>query len=387
MNATPLSSSNQRKRFWIPTILFASTGLLALTAVPIYGFVYGYHWYQWLAFAIFGALCSFSIAAGNHRLWSHKSYEAHWSIRFLFILFSAAAMQNTTLNWCASHRYHHQFIDDNNRDPYSAGRGFWFSHMDWMMHEYPSSYLDYKNVKDLQRDKLVMWQHNNYVPIIIAMNLGLPIILGIITGDVLGMVLLAGVLRLVVNHHTTFMINSFGHLWGRRPYKGSISARDNAFLNLFVFGEGYHNYHHTFQIDYRSGIRWFQYDPTKWLIKSLSLVGLTYNLRVAPPIQIQKVKVEQLFKQAREKIEKTKDKESWQEILESEARGFAKLLKNWKSLQFLRHGEKHGQPPSEWELTSIQTKIQELEYGLKMQGKRLKTLIEKIRSIEGATTP
>ncbi|WP_444939871.1 hypothetical protein ACJJI3_12130 [Microbulbifer sp. ZKSA004] len=86
-------------------------------------------------------------------------------------------------------------------------------------------------------------------------------------------------------------------------------------------------------------------------------------------------------------FEKIKDKGSWQEILDSEICEFAKLLKKWKSLQFLRHGEKYGQPPSEWELTSIQTKIQELEYGLKMQGKRLKTLIEKIRPIKGAATP
>ncbi|WP_238152134.1 fatty acid desaturase [Microbulbifer sp. A4B17] len=346
MTATSQSSCNQRKRFWIPTILFASTGLLALTTMPLYGIVYGYHWYQWLAFALFGALCSFSVAAGNHRLWSHKSYEPHWLLRLLFILFSAAAMQNTTLNWCASHRHHHQFIDDNDRDPYSAGRGFWLSHIDWTMREYSSSYPDYKNVKDLQRDKLIMWQHNNYAPIIIAMNLGIPIILGITTGDILGMMLLAGVLRLVVNHYTTFMINSFGHMWGRRPYKGAISARDNSFLNLFVFGEGYHNYHHIFQIDYRSGIYWFQYDPTKWLIKTLSFAGLTRNLKVAPCVQIKKAKLDQFFKRAKENIEKAKEKENWQKILDGEAHAFASALSCWKSLQFTRNGVKHGPPPA-----------------------------------------
>ncbi|WP_445365640.1 acyl-CoA desaturase [Microbulbifer sp. ANSA001] len=375
MRTASTVNSDKRKCFWIPTILFSSTGFLALTAVPIYGVIHGYHWYQWLVFAVYGALCSFSVAAGNHRMWSHRSYEAHWSLRLLFALFTAAALQNTTLNWCAAHRHHHRHIDDNDRDPYSAKRGFWFSHIDWMMHDYPSGRLDYKNVNDLKRDKIVMWQFNHYVPITLAMNIGLPIALGALTGDIIGMFLLAGVLRVVVNHHTTFMINSLGHMWGKRPFRTDITARDNPFLNLFTFGEGYHNYHHTFQIDYRSGIRWYQYDPTKWMVKVLSWVGITRNLKKTATIQAYKAHLTTLFEEARQRLADSRYREFWQKWLAKEEQHLADVNSKWSNLQIRRNNKARQEPPPRWELKEIQTKIRELEYSLKMQSKRLKMVM------------
>ena len=114
------------------------------------------------------------------------------------------------------------------------------------------------------------------------MNLGVPLLLGLWHGDIWGCLLLPGLLRLVVSHHVTFFINSLAHYWGSRPYTTENTARDNGILALLTYGEGYHNFHHIFQWDYRNGVRWFQYDPTKWWIAFCSFVGLAKALRRVP---------------------------------------------------------------------------------------------------------
>src|SRR5262249_53937115 len=152
-----------------------------------------------------------SITAGYHRLWSHRAYEAHPALRMFFMLFGAMAIQNSIYIWAAGHRPHHRFVDDIDRDPYSIRRGMWFSHMAWMLSRYESGEPDFKYVKDLERDPIVMFQHRHYVPIVLAMNIVLPVLVGWLSGDVFGTVLLAGLLRLVINHHVTFFINSLAH--------------------------------------------------------------------------------------------------------------------------------------------------------------------------------
>jgi stearoyl-CoA desaturase (delta-9 desaturase) len=147
-----------------------------------------------------------------------------------------------------------------------------------------------------------MWQHKYYLPIVLAANFGITGLLGWLNGDILGMILIAGVARLVLVHHVTFFINSLAHIWGSRPYTDTNTARDNGVVALFTFGEGYHNYHHIFESDYRNGIRWWQYDPTKWLIKSLSWLKLTKNLRKTPEERIEKVKLQMQLKYAKKRL-------------------------------------------------------------------------------------
>ncbi len=110
------------------------------------------------------------------------------------------------------------------------------------------------------------------MPLALATNIGLPLLLGILFHDVWGMLILAGVLRLVWSHHVTFFINSLAHMWGSRPYTEDNSARDNPVLAVITYGEGYHNFHHNFAHDYRNSVRWWQWDPTKWLIAGLPAI-------------------------------------------------------------------------------------------------------------------
>ncbi len=109
--------------------------------------------------------CGISITAGYHRLWSHRAYGAHWSVRLFFMIFGAMALQNSILIWGSQHRTHHRFVDDVDKDPYSAKRGFWFSHMGWILRNYPSGRNDFTNARDLERDPIVMFQHRYYLPL------------------------------------------------------------------------------------------------------------------------------------------------------------------------------------------------------------------------------
>ena len=282
-------------------ILFIVLTLIAVVGTPLWAISYGFDWFEigvTIFLFYFTGMC---ITAGYHRLWSHKTYDAHPVVRTVLAIGGAMTVQNSILHWSSDHRIHHRHVDVNDKDPYSAKKGFWFSHMGWMLREYQAArYDDYSNCKDLQKDKIVMWQHNHYLPIVLISNFGITALLGWLNGDVLGMLLLAGVTRIVLVHHVTFFINSLAHIWGSRPYTDTNTARDNGVLAFFTFGEGYHNYHHIFEYDYRNGIKWWQFDPTKWLIKGLSFMGLTKNLRTCPEERIEKAKLAMELKYARD---------------------------------------------------------------------------------------
>lgn len=275
-----ISNTAKPDLIWLNMLVFSLTSLIAVIGVPLYAYFYDFHLSVIIAAMIATVFCGLSITAGYHRLWSHKAYAASPVVRFIFALGGAFSVQNSALHWSADHRRHHRYVDDNEKDPYSAKRGFWYSHMGWMLREYhEQDNGDYSNVKDLQRDPIVMWQHKYYLSLVLLMNVGVPIVFGLINGYLVESLLLVGFVRLVVSHHVTFFINSLAHMWGRQPYSDQNTAKDNPVVAFFTYGEGYHNYHHAFQYDYRNAIKWWQYDPTKWLIKSMSWLGLASNLK------------------------------------------------------------------------------------------------------------
>ena len=155
--------------------------------------------------------------------------------------------------------------------------------MGWMLFKlWPQPPID--NVADLKKDPLVMWQHRHIHLLAVLVSFGLPTLLGALWDGwigALGGFLIGGVAKVVMLQHGTFLINSACHTFGRQPYSTRCSARDSFFMALFTMGEGYHNYHHEFQHDYRNGVKPWQWDPTKWLIWSFSKIGLTSGLRRA----------------------------------------------------------------------------------------------------------
>jgi stearoyl-CoA desaturase (delta-9 desaturase) len=267
-------------------------------------------------FAVFMMATGLSITAGYHRLWCHRAYEAHPAVRLFFAVLGACAIQNSILHWSADHRKHHRFVDDRDLDPYPATRGFWFSHMGWILREYDHVENDFSNVKDLSRDPICVWQHKHYFLLVGLTNIALPLGIGFLHGKLWGTLVLAGLLRMVLNHHFTFFINSIAHIWGRRTYSENNTARDNGLIAYVTYGEGFHNFHHRFQYDYRNGVRWWHFDPTKWLIKTCSWLGLTWDLKQTSKFQIEKARLALQFSNAMAGLQQGPEADNWRQRLQ-----------------------------------------------------------------------
>lgn len=323
---------------WPAVIVLLGTPLAALILIPWYAWHHDFSLAAWISFVVFFAWSGMGITAGYHRLWAHRAYEAAWPVRLVLMLGGTLAIQNTILFWASGHRTHHRHVDHVDKDPYSAKRGFWYSHIGWMLRDYTSGTPDYKNSPDLLKDKMVMFQDRYYIPLVLLTNIGFPVALGLMVGDLWGVVLLAGLLRLVVNHQVTFFINSLCHMFGNQPYTDENTARDNFWLALFTWGEGYHNFHHIFQYDYRNGVKWWQYDPTKWLILSLSKIGLTKNLKRIPEFSIRKAEVAMKFKRAEKDLatyghNMHEDLVIIQQKIAQEYEAFGATLNEWAKLK------------------------------------------------------
>ncbi len=239
---------------------------------------------------IYAVFCELSITAGYHRLFSHQTYKAHWLVRAFFLIFGACALQGSAICWSVDHRIHHRNVDDNDKDPYSINKGFFWAHMGWLLYKTDEQLKENVSHQDLLDDPLVRFQYKHWVLIAVVIGFLLPgLIAGFGWGDFIGGVLVAGITRTVINHHSTFLINSLSHISGSQTYSDSHSARDNWFTAFLTFGEGFHNFHHEFPSDYRNGVRFYHFDPTKWLINGLSRVGLTSDLlRVRQEIIVRK---------------------------------------------------------------------------------------------------
>jgi stearoyl-CoA desaturase (Delta-9 desaturase) len=359
---------------WGNAIFFASTNLAAFTLVPLWGMTQGYSGAAWFFFAAFLVLGGMSITVGYHRLWAHHTFKARAPLRLVLAIFGAMALQNSILNWAARHRVHHRYVDDVSRDPHSIKRGFWHAHIGWMLREWPTTQADYSRVKDLEKDRIVMWQHRHYWTLVWATNLGLPLGLGLLLGDVIGMLLLAGVLRLVLSHHFTFFINSLAHMWGARPYSDQNTAVDNGMVALLTWGEGYHNYHHAFQADYRNGVQWWQYDPSKWLINLCAWTGLVYDRRRTPAFKIQRARLQMDLLRLSKLAEEGAVQGSWREAIEREYQRFRETVSQWQEVQARKVRAGKEAMNDRWLRTELRTSLKELEYRLKMQRRRLRAL-------------
>jgi stearoyl-CoA desaturase (delta-9 desaturase) len=358
------------------------TAAAAVTVVPWYGVSRGYSGAAWLWFGLFLIANELSITCGYHRLFAHATYQAHPALKLGYLLLGAMALQNSALLWSASHRAHHRYIDDPERDPYCARRGFWFSHIGWMLRNYPSGEPDLNFARDLQSEPLVMWQHRNYLGLALSMNLGLPLLVGWASGDTLGTFLLAGVLRLVFSHHLTFFINSLAHIVGRQPYSDDNTARDNALVALVTFGEGYHNFHHMFAHDYRNGVRWWQWDPSKWFINVMRWCGLAKNLKRTPWFKIQRARLDTQFRRAGRQLARRPGRAQIEQLrmrIAEEYEAFREAVADWTQLREQWLLETRRTMADRWERSLLQSRLKEVEHGMQLQIRRMRVLRAQLR--------
>ncbi|MEC4675256.1 MAG: fatty acid desaturase [Nitrospirota bacterium] len=273
LNPTPVATID-----FSTIILFSLVAIGAMIGLPTYAYYYDFSWVDWTMFVVLYIVTGLGITVGYHRMLAHRSFTCPDWVKTILLVAGGWALQNSGMKWASDHIRHHARCDQE-EDPYNAMRGFWYSHCGWLF--WRSPYRDEKYVSRLKQDPVVLWQEKYYLPIVLS-GLLLPFVVGFLyNGWVggLGCFLLAGVGRTFLVLNSTFCINSVCHLWGDQPHGDSNSSRDSWAVSLITFGEGYHNYHHMYQSDYRNGSMWYNFDPSKWLIYGLSKMGLASSLR------------------------------------------------------------------------------------------------------------
>lgn len=257
------------------TLFFTASPLAAVILVPLYFHRHGIEPGILILFVLGCIGTNLTITASYHRLFAHRSYQTRSWIRGLFLFFGAGAFQGSALRWATDHRRHHRKVDTP-EDPYSIGKGVFFAHYGWLF--FDDAELG-EIPQDLAQDRLIQFQHRHYLWMALLSGVAFPAALGWTLGSLEGGLILLALLRIVATQHSTFLINSFCHVLGRRPYSEDVSARDSVLMAFLTHGEGFHNYHHRFQSDYRNGVRWYHWDPTKWTIQALAAIGLASQLR------------------------------------------------------------------------------------------------------------
>jgi stearoyl-CoA desaturase (delta-9 desaturase) len=220
----------------------------------------------------------FAIGAGYHRLFSHRAYSTSRAFRFVLALLAQSTAQKSVLWWAAKHRHHHLHSDTEHDVHSPRHTGFLYSHLGWIFSRRHDTF-DEATVADLARYPELKWLHKFELAPAAVLAL-LCFLVGGWSGLFVGFFW-----STVLVYHATFCINSLAHVSGRKRYVTGDDSRNNWLLAVFTMGEGWHNNHHAFQSSVRQGFRWWEIDPTFYILKALSLVGVVWDLRM-PPKQV-----------------------------------------------------------------------------------------------------
>lgn len=241
-------------------------------------------WQSVVAVYLLGLASSIGVQAGAHRLWSHRAYKAKWQLRIILATLQTMALQNHIYEWCRDHRVHHKH-SETDADPHNSKRGFFFSHMGWLMvKKHPDVISKGKqiNLTDLINDPIVRYQKKFYIPLVILFWAIIPTLIPhYFWGETLWNSFFTCVpLRYLFALHNTWLVNSAAHMWGGKPYNESIEPRE-CVVRYILHGEGYHNYHHTFPWDYSASEHgWtINFNTATMFIDLFALIGWAYDLK------------------------------------------------------------------------------------------------------------
>ncbi len=269
-------SPPKRSTRWMAAIFMPVIAVIGVIGTPFYIYHYGLSVSEAVLFFFYLTATSFAITVGYHRYFSHMTFKTNAVVRFLLLFFGAAAFQKSALRWASQHRQHHQFTDTA-LDPHNSRKGFFYCHIGWIM--FYKHDVNFANVPDLSKDRLVVHQHEHYDLWSVSSGLVLPLLLGWASGHLLGAFIITFCLRITLILNMAFFINSSAHMGEDKKFDQKVSASDSWFWALLTNGEGYHSYHHKFPNDYRNGHRFHHWDPSKWMIYFLSRLGLTWDLK------------------------------------------------------------------------------------------------------------
>jgi stearoyl-CoA desaturase (delta-9 desaturase) len=274
LESMPNSPENQSKLNGVITGFFIAIHGLALLAPWCFswsalGVMLLLHWF----------LGSIGICLGYHRLLSHRSFQVPKWLEYTIALIGASALQGGPIFWTAGHRLHHAYTEDEIKDPYSARKGFWWSHLLWMIYPRPEFFnkeLYNRFATDLARDPFYCWLDRYSL----LMQIPLVVVLYLLGGW--PFIVYGVFVRIVLLWHSTWLINSVTHLWGYKTFPTQDNSRNLWWAAIFTYGEGWHNNHHAYPNVAKAGWRWWELDMTWWAIWLLKTVGLAKKV-VMPP--------------------------------------------------------------------------------------------------------
>lgn len=232
---------------------------------------------------VFFVLSELGITAGAHRLWAHRAFNASTPVQVFLMFLCCMANEGSVFKWARDHRLHHKHVDTD-LDPHDASRGFFYSHMGWLFEQKSDSLRKagkQLHVEDLVNNKVVMFQHKNYLVLSMLCCFALPTALVRSSGgDAWQAFWIVGMLRYVCVLHGTWLVNSLAHFWGSRPYVSEILPCENLIVSIFAMGEGWHNYHHAYPYDYSANeYGWWQWNPTTLFLDACAAFGGVSNRR------------------------------------------------------------------------------------------------------------
>ncbi|XP_021183696.3 acyl-CoA Delta-9 desaturase [Helicoverpa armigera] len=231
-----------------------------------------------------------SVTAGAHRLWAHRAYKAKLPLRILLLTFFTMAFQNTLIVWARDHRAHHKYVDTD-ADPHNSNRGFFFSHIGWLLvRRHPEVRAHKVDLSDLFADPLLKFQNNYYVWMLPFLVVLTPIYIPTLWGEKKMVALFVCLfLRYLLTIHVFFVVNSVAHMFGTRPYDKNIQPGESKLVSFFASGEGFHNYHHAFPWDYRTAeLGGYLFNTSRLFIDLMAKIGWAYDLKSVPTDMIER---------------------------------------------------------------------------------------------------
>lgn len=255
---------------WSVTMFMVSIHLLALLAfIPgnttwsAVGVAVLLHW-------VTGCL---GITLGWHRLIAHRSFQVPKWLEYFFVLCGSLACQQGPIMWIGLHRHHHRYSDQEN-DHHDSGKGFWWSHMGWLLRKVPAETAIPRFTRDIASDPVYLFFEKYFLALQFALA-GILYLLGGWPFVVWGIFV-----RLVVVYHCTWFVNSATHKFGYRTYETDEASTNCWWVALVTYGEGWHNNHHAFQHSARHGLKWWEIDLTWMHIRLLELLGLATKVKL-----------------------------------------------------------------------------------------------------------
>jgi stearoyl-CoA desaturase (delta-9 desaturase) len=264
--------SNQQKANWPVTIVMAILHAGAIAAL---------FFFSWKVLAatvvLYWMTTGLGISMGYHRLHTHRSYKVPQGLEYFFAVCGTLTLEGGPISWVATHRIHHQ-NSDLPGDPHSPNEGAWWAHAGWLLSgtsNHNNTRVMSKYAPDLAKDRFYVWLNNNHwVP-----SVALALVLFAIGG--LPLMLWGVFFRVVFGLHATWLVNSATHMWGGRRFITRDNSRNNWWVALITFGEGWHNNHHAHPTSARHGLAWYEFDPSWIQIKVLKFLGIAKSVRVA----------------------------------------------------------------------------------------------------------